>query len=219
MNKLLKYASLSLEAYKNNIEFSGYESHFISKSSTQCYVLISDDEQIVIFRGTEKNIEDLATDLKVRKQDGIHRGFLAAYSSVIGDIYEILDSQKKITFTGHSLGGALAILACCLHGESESQAITFGAPRVFDGSKARHHSKKNIYRIENAGDPVPFMPLYSWGYRHVGDYGYINENLQIVDNPAPFSPFLDMFFSSLSQKANAHSILTYKEKLQRINHA
>lgn len=214
----VKYAELSELSYKNNLQFPGYKTHFVSNGSTQCYVLLSDLEQIVVFRGTEKNISDISTDLKLRKQDGIHRGFLAAYSSVIEGIYKLVDPKKKITFTGHSLGGALAILSSCLHGESESKAVAFGAPRVFGLSKARHYSKEKIFRYENAGDPVPYMPLYSWGYRHIGDCGYINENLQVVLNPAPFTPFMNMFFCSLSQKANSHSIVTYKEKLQRIHH-
>ena len=214
----VKYAELSEQAYKNNLQFPGYETHFISSGSTQCYILLSENEQIVAFRGTEKNLEDLITDLKVKKQDGIHRGFLAAYSSVIGQIYELIDSRKPVTFTGHSLGGALAILSSCLHGESESKAITFGAPRVFGISKSMHYSKQKIFRYENAGDPIPYIPLYAWGYRHIGDCLYINANLQLIINPAPFTPFLEMFFASISQKAISHSIVTYKEKLQRIQH-
>lgn len=214
-----KYAELSEKAYRDNIEFPGYETHFISSGTTQCYILLSAQEQIVVFRGTEGKLQDILTDLKTRKKNGIHRGFHEAYKLVVGKIYERIDSRKKVTFTGHSLGGALAILSCAFHGSSESRAVTFGAPRVFGINKAKQYKNCKTFRFENAGDPVPFVPFYHWGYRHIGDYSYLNVDLQSVLNPPPFTPFMDMFFSSITQKTNAHSIKTYKEKLQRIPHA
>jgi predicted lipase len=215
MKDALKYAVLSEKAYSDNIEFPGYKSHFISVGTTQLYVLISEEEQIVVFRGTEGKLQDIVTDLKVRKNAGIHRGFLHAYELVACSFYKYLDCNKKITFTGHSLGGALAILACAFH-SGNSSAITFGAPRVFGMMKAKQYKNKKILRVENAGDPVPFVPLWCWGYRHIGDSSYLTVNIQNAFNPAPFTPFMNMFFSSIRQKATAHSIKTYIDKLKRI---
>lgn len=212
------YAELSELAYSDALQTPGYKSHFLSVGSTQCHVLISESDQIVVFRGTEKKLEDLITDLRVKQLGGIHKGFLKAYQQIISSVYNLIDSRRKITFTGHSLGGALAILACCMHGHSDARAITFGAPRVFDRAMARHFKQKKIVRYENAGDPVPFVPFYYWGYRHIGDCYYITEDLNYQINPNPIESFLDMFFSSIEQKKNSHSIKTYKEKIQRTPH-
>ena len=68
--------------------------------------------------------------------------------------------MKKLPLyiTGHSLGGALAVVATWYISSKQLAACyTFGAPRVGDAGLLGWY-KTPIYRIVNAADPVPFVP-------------------------------------------------------------
>lgn len=84
----------------------------------------------------------------------------------------------KVIATGHSLGGALAILAA---GVLRSQGITidlytYGAPKVGLASLADYitdTSKGATYRVTHKADPVPKLPPALLGYRHSSPEYYI----------------------------------------------
>ena len=64
-----------------------------------------------------------------------HGGFLRAYLSVREAVHRLLKELGGTTLlvTGHSLGGALAVLAACDFGaqfRGNLKCITFGSPRV-----------------------------------------------------------------------------------------
>ncbi|WCJ27170.1 Phospholipase A1-II 1 [Euphorbia peplus] len=105
------------------------------------------------------------------------------------------DEEVSITVTGHSLGGAMAILNAvdiAANGHNKTvghqaektfpvTAIVFGSPRV--GNKAfkkMFHELKDVHilRIENVHDPVPKLPLI--GYVHVG------EGIEIDSTKSPY---------------------------------
>lgn len=141
---------------------------------------------VVAFRGTTSR-EDARTDLQARfnmsdaEVDGrkfkvsVHSGFYHAFQRVQARIEELLantDKEKPIYLTGHSLGGALALVASAALASSLGDRIaavyTFGAPRVgkrdfAEAVKAPH------YRVINMGDIVPLVPP-TWlrGYAHTG---------------------------------------------------
>ena len=107
---------------------------------------------VLAFRGTEMNVSDWLTDARcVPRVEGkakVHTGFIEAFTvrkngngrTVKEVVEEILgrpeamdqDGQRLPLFiTGHSLGGALALLATKLVAPNVSGACyTFGAPRV-----------------------------------------------------------------------------------------
>jgi len=62
----------------------------------------------------------------------VHRGFLAAYYSVLPQLVTALRGRKRslVYFCGHSLGGAIAQLATAEH--PQSRAVVFGSPIVGD---------------------------------------------------------------------------------------
>ncbi len=90
---------------------------------TQGFVAADDNAIIVAFRGTEPTTPaDVITDLKFKLVDAgrgeagmVHRGFKDALDAVWDDveakIRELGGNQQTVWFTGHSLGGALAVLA------------------------------------------------------------------------------------------------------------
>ena len=119
---------------------------FIDRDDTQAIIVEFDTFQILAFRGTEiTSPKDILTDLKFGKtpmESGVggkvHRGFRAATTAAIEDIRAEL-AVMPTYITGHSLGGALAVITAallagpfglipnCIVG-----VVTFGAPRVGD---------------------------------------------------------------------------------------
>lgn len=162
---------------------------FVDEGPTQCAVLYFPDAVVVAFRGTEMNFEDILTDIRIRRQDlspvgwkaaEAHRGFMTAYGIASRELeLAVRDVTVPIYVTGHSLGGALAVLAGLYLREAypllRIPAIyTFGCPRVGDADFAAWENASGIHhwRIVNRADIVPMVPLLAMGYRHGGTMIY-----------------------------------------------
>jgi triacylglycerol lipase len=139
---------------------------------TQAYLVHrrTDDMLVLAFRGTEKDLQDIRTDLNARfyRRGGTrtHRGFLDAWQAVADEVVASLrahDSQR-IFVTGHSLGGALAVIATAHLSQDPAIAdrlaacYTFGGPRVGDLAFGQL-VKAPIYRLVHAADIVPRLPF------------------------------------------------------------
>ena len=118
---------------------------------------------VLSFRGTT-DFMDWKTNLNAFKEmvDGvpIHTGFLEAFRLVKAEIKADLDRSPGNTLyvTGHSLGGALALIATKeIAYSSQGACYTFGSPRVA-GYGFAQKIKTPIYRIVNSRDIVPRMP-------------------------------------------------------------
>lgn len=145
-----------------------------NKQGTQAFLakLKADDGHepmlILAFRGTEAEYADIKADLKAdlipdSNGDRVHRGFFDAFNAVKPEIDKDLKEHRDLPvyITGHSLGGALAILATkYLASDSLGACYTFGGPRVGD-SHFSDSIKTPIYRVVNAADGVPRIPP-SW---------------------------------------------------------
>ncbi|XOV78151.1 MAG: lipase family protein [Aestuariibacter sp.] len=136
---------------------------------------------VVAFRGSEQNVKDWLTNLEaVPKTPDIgkgevHTGFYEQFLRVKQQINKALESGDTIIgksdlpvyYTGHSQGGALAIIAArMLEYERRIQGqrprmgscvYTFGAPRVADYAFFEH-MKTPVYRVVNSSDVVPRVP-------------------------------------------------------------
>ena len=132
-----------------------------------------DNMLVLAFRGTEKKLSDWKTDLKAelvpardeKKIGRIHKGFQEAYYAVEPAVEESLRAfpDCPLYVTGHSLGGALAVVATrYLDAGKLAACYTFGGPRVGDLDLARVF-KTPIYRVVNASDAVPRIP-FGYGY-------------------------------------------------------
>lgn len=150
---------------------------FDASTDTQGYVAVrrfGNEPRIAViaFRGTQQikdwitNFNAAKTPLYSRNANGpliianVHKGFNQAYLAVEKQIHEHLcgDEDLPLYITGHSLGGALAILATWyIAGDRLAACYTFGAPRVGDDGLTNRF-KTPIYRIVNGADPVPFVP-------------------------------------------------------------
>jgi triacylglycerol lipase len=155
----------------------------------------------VVFRGTA-DLRNWITDLDCELVNErisesvsgakIHAGFQQALKSVIPELRETLTrlalERRDVYFTGHSLGGALAMLAAArmqneewrMQNENSSRPIpnspgiwlyTFGQPRVGNGAWARWYDgrlKERSWRIVHAEDIVPRVPWLLRMFRHAG---------------------------------------------------
>jgi pimeloyl-ACP methyl ester carboxylesterase len=151
---------------------------------TEGFVAENDKMAILAFRGTTDQA-DWNTNLKTKSPRTIvvegrppvcvHEGFFRAYSAVAEEVRRLLDGVqgKPIYITGHSLGGAVAVVATASLPRDEIAACyTYGCPRVGDRSLDAY-VKPPHYRIVNGLDVVPLIPFTVMRYHHGGDARYI----------------------------------------------
>ena len=176
---------LNLTSFSRVLEQSGFSLlDVIDVAGTQGFVCkrsVADDPPYLVlaFRGTEKKVSDWLTDARctptVVGNAKVHTGFLEAFDRKTNDqgktarqiVEQILDDPKAkdcrgrplpLFITGHSLGGALALLATKLIAPNINGACyTFGAPRVAN-YEYFEHVKTPVYRVVNSADLVPRVP-------------------------------------------------------------
>ncbi len=151
--------------------------HFFDADDTQVFVARNDQIVLVAFRGTE-SWGDWITDFNAvttsRPYGDVHRGFYQAYEVVQDQIKGCLGSGdlggRKLWITGHSLGGALAVVAAAeFQGTYDLTGLyTYGQPKVgFSSLKdfLNSHYANRFYRFVNDDDIVPQVPPV---YSHAG---------------------------------------------------
>jgi triacylglycerol lipase len=170
---------------------------FLDRGTTQAVIASSARLVLVAFRGTEPTRwEDLRADGACCQTPAlgglVHRGFLAALDLVWPGVLAAVQAQgragagrKPVVVTGHSLGGALAVLAAARLEAAQvlvTSVYTFGQPKVGDPAfAAAFPARDRLHRLVNRGDPVTLVPIrYQWKllralertcplrYRHVG---------------------------------------------------
>src|SRR5581483_6191467 len=98
-----------------------------------------------------------------------HKGFMGAIAQVWGPIYTVVEAEMKrkerpLWITGHSLGGALALLAAWLFQRRMipvHQIYTYGGPMIGNAEASQAFDREfpnKIYRYVNTDDPVPRLP-------------------------------------------------------------
>jgi triacylglycerol lipase len=213
----------------------------IAVDDTEVYVAEAKDFIIVAFRGTTSAL-DKKTDFSLfteqiqvvnhPKKVRVHRGFYAAYLNVEAPLHEVLSAidKKPIYLTGHSLGGAVALVASAalaghdILGERIAAVYTFGCPRV-GGPDFANIVKAPHYRVFNSGDIVPMVPP-NWlrGYRHTGQPVFLKKDaIRPMKRNQRGSAFIIGFLSILMWPFSrqmlfraAHDISLYSQRLDRI---
>jgi len=157
---------------------------FIDVDGAQAYVMSDKTDVLIACRGTEPTaLNDVLADLKMfpvkhHIAGRVHRGFYAEYDKVIPGIKEALakhdkKGDKTLWVTGHSLGGAMAVLVAA-ELKPNGGLHTFGQPRV--GTKAFLPALDGIkyYRYRNNNDAVTAVPPSFLCFKHGGVLRYIN---------------------------------------------
>lgn len=135
------------------------------------YFLATDDinkRQVIAIRGTS-NVSnayvDMALKLKTESRLGVrlHEGFAFAAQAVYEDVKPLLRKDYRISTTGHSLGGAVAvILAMYLETDKYplEHVITFGQPKVTNIAGAVQFKNLPLIRAVTPDDLVPLVPPF-----------------------------------------------------------
>ncbi|KAE9550212.1 hypothetical protein FO519_006579 [Halicephalobus sp. NKZ332] len=143
------------------------------------YTVIDDKEKkiFVVFRGTKTGKQlffegwNSLGSLKDFYGVGLaNKYFLNALEILWPNVEPALTDSRymnySVTFTGHSLGGALASLAALktviqnIRPNSQIRVITFGQPRIGNIDLAQKHNEllPESYRVVHSEDIVPHLP-------------------------------------------------------------
>lgn len=177
-------------------EIGAEESAFFNQGGTQCALvrlpdMTSGSIHALVFRGTH-DLRDWLSNLNalpVDWPDGgrVHRGFVEALDQVweplVVTLKESVTDTGSILYTGHSLGGALAILAAARH--PPSALYTYGAPRVGDTAFGPTLQQIPFHRVVNDRDLVPSLPptLGSMRFEHTGQLHTLAQDGNRQANP------------------------------------
>jgi len=229
-----EFAKYSGWAYLTEAEFrtqlpqkDGWGVRLISAAAeridTQVYVLRKDGRLVVAFRGTEPKVPaDVVTDFRIPlvvpswlAKDSparVHSGFAQALEPVWAALEaewsaaEGREAAQRVEFCGHSLGGALAVLAAARFAAQGpgnrarfGGVFTIGQPRV--GNAAFAESAGRLFggryaRAVNNRDAVPRVPPSAapgtlGEYRHFGTVHYFDASGALSIDPGWFYRFLD----------------------------
>lgn len=147
-----------------------------SHGHTHSLVVENDEVVVVSFRGTDSTA-DWLSNINVFPRNvsdfngSLHSGFLDAYAvaaQVVADAVDRSDG-KALWITGHSLGGALAVIAALTHRDHKIAGLmTFGQPRLLGRRPAKLMTERfgrDYLRFVNRNDIVSRVPP---GFRHAG---------------------------------------------------
>lgn len=138
------------------------------------FIAESPEQIVVAFRGT-RTFEDNESDQDlyqvpypfVKAAGESHRGFTSIYASARDELLaqvSRLSANKRLAVAGHSLGGALAVLAAvdiAANSDFASPIVyTYGSPRAGDPVFAERYDRivPNSFRVANVHDIIPTLP-------------------------------------------------------------
>jgi len=189
----LSYEDPSIPAQKDMIDrimqrwgFHGMAS--FNRGGIVGFVAESQSCLVVSFAGTDPLVAaNWVTDFDIRVgRNGVHRGFARGVKLVWPNLLAVLAATcKPVILVGHSLGGALAVVAAwrlsqlpassLIGADRIARVVTFGAPRAGTEDFARSYRAQALWdrtvRLHYGRDIVPFVPPAAIGglpYRHVG---------------------------------------------------
>jgi hypothetical protein len=161
------------------------------EAGTQVFVAQRAQTVVLAFRGTEGNDPmDLFTDARFLQepwpgQTGsgrVHTGFKEALGPRWERIARLIPAEtKRLLFTGHSLGAALATLAASLR--RPDYLATFGSPLVGDAAFGRSLDGVAHDRYVDCCDIVTRVPPDGFGYAHTGILHYIERSGTVRRSP------------------------------------
>ncbi|MGC5000224.1 lipase family protein [Streptomyces sp. DT195] len=129
----------------------------------------------------------------------VHHGFAEALESVYPAVRDTLAGYRtngqSVWFTGHSLGGALAMLAGARMYLEEPRlaadgVYAYGQPRTCDRLLATAYNKgfrNRMYRFVNNNDVVPQMPpepafTHVNALRYTDSHGKLHESMPVLSS-------------------------------------
>ena len=179
---------------------------------------------------TATNMKEIAWDINNHPSALVHGGFLSYFTDINDTIQTDIETLlrehpiERIIFSGHSMGGALAILASTFYSSLFKNLVitchTFGAPAIGNDDFI-HLFEDNVdefLRIEYVNDIVPKIPLNDT-YLHISNGIVLNEDgyYTCCINRRPMLTYEDMcecvcFPQNIYKE---HNILKYHNHLEK----
>lgn len=181
----------------------------------------SEQTALVAFRGTS-SIWDWIADidaipvpyLPVDDTGLVHMGFALVYEHIRSNVATLLTTAcagaKRILVTGHSLGGAVAVLSALdilknVPLKITPELCTLAGPRAGDPTFATHFNAQipTCYRVVNFMDAVPQVPTPPL-YQHVGTEILVHGGFKPLD--VTFAHHLTTYLAGLQKLAAAPQV-------------
>jgi len=138
--------------------------------------------QTISIRGTSNKKNALVDAESIKILDPklniyLHKGFKKAAVELYQDVLPFLQKDYRTRITGHSLGGAMAVILTMYlieDGYDIDQVITFGQPKVTNEAGGKKYRNVTLLRVINDQDIVPHVPpsdlIFDWSgpYTHLG---------------------------------------------------
>lgn len=146
----------------------------VNTNSICLYVKESQSESYIAFRGSSSlyDFKDVLTILPQRETKGIvHKGFHNKYLNIQNTLDNVLfdDTSKHLIFTGHSMGGCVALVSALKTREflklknidKQIYCYMFGSPCVGDKDFLNYAEEHldGLLGIDLNTDIVPYIPL------------------------------------------------------------
>lgn len=177
----------------------------------------------VITYGGSKEWQDWGHDANIVKapyknMGWVHNGFSSAYDEMLPEQNKILNKNKPVVVTGHSLGGATATVAAMdlkARGYNVHSLTTFGCPMVGGDSFSAAFGKANIpaFRYVNAWDVVPRIP--KGDFQHVGQPFYLSTRGEMLPKQQSGWELATKPWELANQRVNSHHMPNYMANLQK----
>jgi hypothetical protein len=117
----------------------------------------------------------------------LHKGFAGSALQVYQFAKPLLKSDYETRITGHSLGGAVAVIVLMLlkeDGFKLGPAITFGQPMVTNRAGVQKYRTLPLLRFVNDKDPVPWLPpLEVFAALDEGPFQHFGPEVVLQDGP------------------------------------
>src|SRR5574341_809672 len=203
-------------------------------TGVKAYVEIDDAKKIqwVVVRGTS-NLDNVKRDVDYNKvvdsrlQVPLHKGFADTAVQAYRFAKPLLKPDYETRVTGHSLGGAAAVIVLMLlkeDGMRVGQAMTFGQPKVTNRQGVAKYRSLPLLRFVNDKDPIPLLPpLDVFSILDEGPYQHLGPEVVLKDGPnyVYFAEHQAERFSVISfwntlgnQQPPDHPIANYIQSLQ-----
>lgn len=193
-----------------------------SVGHTQFMVREYSDHSVITYGGS-KEWQDWAHDANIVKtpykdMGWVHKGFSSAYDELLPEQNKVLNKNKPVVVTGHSLGGATATVAAMdlkARGYDVHSLTTFGCPMVGGDSFAGNFKQADIpaFRYVNAWDVVPRVP--KGDFQHVGQPFYLSTRGEMLPKQQSGWELAWKPWELAQMRVDSHHMPNYMANLQK----
>jgi len=190
------------------------------------FLLTSPQMNILMFRGTQRQLEWLENVLAIQENyvhplngtaigkvhSGIYNFYHTHLAASVKEAVQSLDPQQPLVISGHSLGAALATFAALDLAlilpkfQPNIQVYTYAGPRLGNKAFVEAHSQllPNHYRITNLADMIPMLPLSKL---LTDDFVHLGESWSFLCQQGDIMPnhFVETYRQAIEQGAETQS--------------